>query len=158
MVGGETAGEPPTLKRFRYRRTTAPLAQLFILPVANIDKVAGDGGGGGHGGRNQVGAAPLALPAFEVAIAGRGTALARRELVGIHGQAHAAAGLAPFEAGLAKDPVKPFALGLSFHLAAAGHDHRADALGYVVAATTAAAARRSSIRALVHEPMNTRSS
>ena len=56
------------------------------------------------------------------------------ELVGVHRQAHAAAGLAPFEAGFVEDAVEPFGFGLLLHLPAAGHDHRVDVLGDVVAA------------------------
>ncbi len=68
-----------------WRLTCCPLTvALPILPLANVDEVPGHGGGGGHGGRNQVRAAALALPALEVAVAGRGAALARLELVGIH--------------------------------------------------------------------------
>ena len=47
----------------------------------------------------------------------------------VHGEAHGAAGLAPFEAGLDEDTVEPFGLGLTAHLAGAGHDDRADAVG-----------------------------
>ena len=82
------------------RGQTVAARLLLVLPLADIDEVAGDGGGGGHGGRDQVRAAALALPAFEVAVAGGGAALARLELVGVHRQAHAAAGLAPLEARL----------------------------------------------------------
>ena len=49
------------------------------------------------------------------------------ELVGVHRQAHAAAGFAPFEAGFFEDAVEAFLLGLLLHLAAAGNDHRVDA-------------------------------
>ena len=77
-------------------------------------------------------AAPFALAAFEVAVAGRGTALARRELVGIHCQAHAAARLTPLEARLSKDLIEAFGFGLLLDLAAAGHDHRADVVGNFV--------------------------
>ena len=63
-----------------------------------------------------------------------GTALARLELVGIHRQAHAAAGLAPLEAGGREDLVEPFGLGLPLDQAAAGHDHRLHAVGDAVAA------------------------
>ena len=52
------------------------------------------------------------------------TAFARRELVGVHGQAHAAARFAPFEAGLAEDAVEPFCFGLGLDQRAAGHHHR----------------------------------
>ena len=54
---------------------------------------------GRHRGRDQMRAATLALAAFKIAVRGRSTTLAGRELVGIHGQAHAAARLAPVETG-----------------------------------------------------------
>src|ERR1700677_1285759 len=59
-----------------------------LIPLAHVDEMPGDGGGGGHRWRNQVGAALVALPAFEIAVRGRGATLAGRELVGIHGKAH----------------------------------------------------------------------
>ena len=61
-------------------------------------------------------------------------ALARLQLVGIHGQAHAAARLAPLEPGLLEYPVQPLGLGLTLDRPAAGHDHRADACRQRVAA------------------------
>jgi len=59
----------------------------------------GDRRGRRHGGRDQMGAALVALPALEVAVEGGRAALARGELVGVHRQAHRAARLAPVEAG-----------------------------------------------------------
>ena len=50
-------------------------------------------------------------------VRGRSTALARPELVGIHAEAHGAAGLAPVEAGFHEDLVEPFGLGLFLHQA-----------------------------------------
>jgi hypothetical protein len=65
-----------------------------------------DGRGGGHGRADQVGAPAGALAAFEVAVAGGGAALARLQPVGVHRQAHAAARLAPLEAGGLEDLVQ----------------------------------------------------
>ena len=48
------------------------------LVLSYVYEVAGDGGGGGHAGGDQMGSAPLALAAFEVAVGGRCTALAGR--------------------------------------------------------------------------------
>src|SRR5262249_3531770 len=81
---------------------------------------------GCHGGGDEVRAAAFALAAFEIAVAGAGTALAGLELVGIHRQAHAAAGFTPVEAGFFEDAIEAFLLGLLFHLAAAGNDHGID--------------------------------
>ena len=125
--------------------------------LADVGEVAGDGGGGGHGRADQVGAAARALAALEVAVAGAGGSLAGLELVGVHGQAHAAPRLPPFGAGLQEDAVEPLGLGLVPDLLAAGHDQRPHARGRLAAWKTRAAARRSSIRPLVHEPMKTTS-
>ena len=55
-------------------------------------------------GRHQDGAAGgRALAALEVAVGGRGAELVADELVGVHGEAHRAAGAAPLEAGVAED-------------------------------------------------------
>src|SRR5690349_9037310 len=43
-----------------------------------------------HGHRHEVGPAALALASLEVAVGGGGTALPRRQLVGVHAQAHRA--------------------------------------------------------------------
>src|ERR1700689_4140100 len=81
----------------------------------HIGEAAGDGGGGGHGRADEMGAAAAALAALEIGVGGRGAALARLELVGVHGEAHRAAGLAPFEARLEEDAVEPLLLGLVLH-------------------------------------------
>src|SRR5580698_2096658 len=64
-------------------------------PVANIDEVACNRGCRGHFRADEMGASAAALAAFEVAVAGGSTALAGREDVGVHAQAHRTAGLAP---------------------------------------------------------------
>ena len=71
-----------------------------------------------------MGAAGIALASLEVAVRGGGAAFARLKAVGIHRQAHGAARLAPFEAGLDKDFVEPLLLGLLFHQAGAGNHQR----------------------------------
>src|SRR6266705_7027036 len=96
---------------FRSIRATA----LTLLPLPNINEMPGDRGCRRHRGRHQVRAALVALAAFEVAVRGRGAALARRELVGIHRETHGAAGLAPLEAGLQKNLVEPLGLRLLLH-------------------------------------------
>src|SRR5581483_10781840 len=105
----------------------------LVLPLPNIDEMPGGGGRGGHGGGNKVRAAAFALAPFEIAVARAGAALAGLELVGVHGQAHAAAGLAPVEARFFEDSIEAFLLSLLFHLAAAGDDHRVDGAGNAVA-------------------------
>ena len=60
-------------------------------------------------------------------------ALARRELVGVHGQAHRAARLPPVEAGGGEHPVEPLGLGLVLHGERAGHDEGAHAVLHLAA-------------------------
>src|SRR5574343_1599098 len=76
--------------------------------LAHVGKPASNGGGGGHGGAHQVGTPTGALTAFEVAVGGGGTTLARLQPVGVHGQAHGATRLAPFKACRLEDLVQPF--------------------------------------------------
>ena len=79
-----------------------------------------------------------------------------RELVGVHRQAHRAPGLAPLEAGGGEHLVEALGLGLGLHLHRARHHQRAHAVAAPCGrAATSAAARRSSMREFVHEPMNT---
>src|SRR3546814_1174886 len=61
-----------------------------------------------HGGRQQMRPRPRPLPADEIAVGGRGAALLRRHLVGVHREAHRAARLAPFKARFNEDTVQPF--------------------------------------------------
>ena len=82
---------------------------------------------------DEVGATALALASLEVAVGRRGAALPRRELVGVHAQAHRAAGEAPLGAGLGEDLVQALVLGLQPHPGRAGHDEHAHAVGDPVA-------------------------
>ena len=103
-------------------------------------------------------AGAAALTSLEVAIGGGGDTLAGRGDVGVHAQAHRAAGTAPVESGAPEHLIEAFALGLGLDLLGAWYDHRVDVGGDFATLTTAAAARRSPIRELVQDPMNTRSS
>ena len=102
-------------------------------------------------------AAAGALAAFEVAVRRRRAALARLEPVVVHREAHRAARLAPLEAGVAEDAVEPLGFGLRLHEPGARHDHREldVATRRAGRARPPRPARRSSMRELVHEPMNT---
>src|SRR5579883_7835 len=93
------------------------------LPVADVHEMAGDRRRRGHGRADQVRASALALAALEVAVAGAGAALAGRQAILVHGQAHRAPRLAPLEAGLLEDAIQPLALGLPLDQARAGDDH-----------------------------------
>src|SRR5258706_12056340 len=96
--------------------------------------MAGYGGCGGHYGAYQVGAAVFALAALEIAIGGAGAALVRRQDIGVHADAHAAAGIAPLETGRGENFVEAFLFGLGFDAARAGNNKRLlDAAGYVLA-------------------------
>src|SRR5262249_33160144 len=92
------------------------------VELADVDEVAGDGSGGGHNRADQGRAAIAALASLEVAIRGAGAALVRRQSVGVHADAHAAARVAPFETGLRKDFVETFFFGLRLDAAGAGND------------------------------------
>src|SRR4029079_14468938 len=95
-------------------------------PLPDVDEAPLDGGRGGHLRGHEVGAPATALAPLEVAVGGRGAALARREDVRVHAQAHRSAGAAPVEAGGAEDLVEALALGLRLHLHRAGNDHRVE--------------------------------
>ena len=75
-----------------------------------------------------MGAPALALPALEVAVGRRGAALSGLEGVGVHAQAHRAAGTAPLGAGLLEDHVEPFVLGLQPDPHRTGYDEQAGVL------------------------------
>src|SRR4051794_17119781 len=76
----------------------------------------------------------LALATLEVAIARADDVLARRALVAVHGDAHAAAGFAPLGACRAEDLVEAFALRLGLHLLRPRHHHHPPLVGDVAAA------------------------
>src|SRR5258708_1562728 len=84
--------------------------------------MASYGGGRGHHRADEVRAAVLALAALEIAIAGAGAALVRRQDVGVHADAHAAAGVAPLETGGGENLVESFFFGLRFDAARARHN------------------------------------
>jgi len=89
-------------------------ASETYLEVAGVGDRAGDGGSGDHDRTHQdCPAGGGTLPALEVAVGGTGAELVADELVGIHREAHRAAGGAPLEAGLAQHLVDAefFALG-----------------------------------------------
>src|SRR3546814_16512690 len=68
-------------------------------------------------------AAPLAV--LEIAVRGRGAALARVQPVGIHPDAQRTSRLATVEAGVAENPVEPLLLGLPPDAHRPGNDPRA---------------------------------
>ncbi len=83
-----------------------------------------------HRWRDEVCTSASTLPALEVAIRCGGATLTGFEAIGIHGQAHRAARLTPFETGIAEDTVETFGLGLGFDQTGARHDKgQLDAVG-----------------------------
>src|SRR5262249_38734036 len=78
---------------------------------------------------HEVRPAAWALPAFEIAVRSRGTAVAGREEIVVHAEAHRAARLAPFETRGSEHLVEPFLLGLPLHETRAGNDDRLDSCG-----------------------------
>jgi len=85
-------------------------------------------------GAYQVGAAVFALAALKIAIGGAGAAFVGRQDVGIHADAHAAAGVAPLKTGGGENFVEPFLFGLGLDAARAGNDQGLlDGAGYVLA-------------------------
>src|SRR4051794_5309362 len=80
--------------------------------------------GGCHRRTDEVRASTLALTPFKIAVGGGCAAFAGAKAVVVHPQAHRAARLAPFEAGVAKHLVEAFLLGLRLYEPRARHDHR----------------------------------
>src|SRR5262249_33287369 len=106
---------------------------LLREKLTDIGKVAGDSSGRRHRRTDQVGAAAWSLAALEIAIAGACRPLAGPEPICIPRHAHAAPRLPPFGAGLDKDAVEPFGLGLVPHSLAAGHHQRLHGRGRLAA-------------------------
>src|SRR5882672_1969671 len=69
-------------------------------------------------------ASAAALPALEVAVAGRGAAFAGLQNVGVHPQTHRAASLAPLKAGASKDLVESLRLCRPLYGLRSGDNHR----------------------------------
>src|SRR5687768_8341226 len=101
----------------------------LVVQVGGGRQVTEHGGGGGDLRRDQVRTAALALPAFEVAVGGGRGALTGGQLVGVHAQAHRAARVPPFGAGLLEDEVQSLLDGLQPHARGAGNDQHPYAVG-----------------------------
>lgn len=99
--------------------------------MTNIDKVSLDGCCDRHSRRDEMRASARSLSPFEISIAGRGTALSWLEHVGIHREAHTAAGFSPLESCIFEQAVEPLLFGLLFHEAGTGHDHRVNGLRHM---------------------------
>jgi MFS family permease len=108
-----------------------------------------------HGGAHQVRAPAAALAALEVAVRGGGAALARRSWSGFIARHMEQPASRHSKPGLLEDVGQPLFLGLRAHEARARHDHGAQPSLIFLPFRISAAARRSSIRPLVQEPMKT---
>src|SRR5260370_15559148 len=103
------------------------------VEFADVDEMACYGGGCGHQRADQVRAAVFALAALEIAVGGAGAAFVGRQNVGVHADAHAAAGIAPLETGGGENFVQAFFFGLRFDAPRTGNDQRLlDAPGHVL--------------------------
>src|SRR5258707_6308469 len=100
------------------------LLDVRDIKFAHIHKMSGNRGSRGHDRADEVRAAVAALAAFEVAIRSAGSALMRRQNVGVHADTHAAACIAPFESRVGENFVEAFFFGGSFDSARAGNDQR----------------------------------
>src|SRR5271165_5444706 len=113
------------------RRKLIGRCGLWSLPPSpHVHEPPRDRRGRRHRGRNEMRAALVALAAFKIAVRGRGAALAGREFVRVHGEAHRAAGLPPLEAGGKENLVEPLGLGLGLHQARARNNHGVDPLAH----------------------------
>ena len=126
-----------------------------LLQVGGRGQRAADSGGRRDRHGHQVRAPALALPALEVAVGRRRAALLRSELVGVHAEAHRAAGTAPLRTRVDEDLVEALLDRLVAHAHRARHDEQAGAVGGLWPLMISAARRRSSMRPLVQEPTNT---
>ena len=136
-------------------RTKGSMVRRGPPRVPHVGEPPGDRGGRGHRGAHEVRARSLALPTLEVAIGGAGHALARAVVSPFMPTHIEQPGSRHSKPASAKIPVEPLGLGRALDRARARHHPR----GHHRAArprATAAAARRSSSRLFVHEPMKTR--
>src|SRR5260370_39749974 len=90
-------------------RNASMVLLILKFPIADIGKVAGHGGGGGHHGTHQMGAPTCAPAAFKVAVAGGSAALARGKNIRAHAQPHGASPFAPLKTRRAENGIEPFA-------------------------------------------------
>ena len=104
-----------------------------------------------------MGARTRPLPADEIAVGSRDGPRTGRHALAIGRDAQAAAGLTPFEAGLAEHPVESLGLASRFTRSDPGTIQAVTWSALWRPLATAAAARRSEMRLLVQEPMNTQS-
>jgi hypothetical protein len=81
-----------------------------------------------------MGSAAATLPTLEVAIGCAGATFSRRKDIWVHAEAHAAAGLSPFEASRFEDIIETFLFCLAFDCLGTRNDHGTHGFSDVVAA------------------------
>ena len=142
------------------RRVLSSKRQLnFCTPTPGYRQNARHCRGGGHGGGDQVRAAAFALAAFEVAVAGRWRSARRgRACRGSCARHMLQPASRHSKPASLKTRSRPSLSACCFTCPLPGTTIALTRLRHVVAADDGAAARKSSMRALVQEPMNTRSS
>src|SRR5262249_488179 len=96
--------------------------------MPDIDKVSFDGCGNRHGRRHKMRSASCSLSPFKITITGRCATFPSLEHISVHGQTHAAAWLAPFEAGCREHTIETLFFSLLFDQTGTGHHHRAHRL------------------------------
>src|SRR5699024_1595571 len=107
------------------------------LPI--FDEIGGAGQPAGHTGRHrdlrrdQVRASALSLTSLEIAVGSGSAALPRRELIGIHSQAHRASRTSPFGAAVLENHVETLLFGLQTYSHGPGY-HQHTMLGRHMAA------------------------
>jgi hypothetical protein len=80
-----------------------------------VGKMPVDRGGRHHCGRHQMSTRARALPAAEIAVGRRGTALAWCDQITVDADTQRAPGLSPFQSSIAEDAIKALLLGLPFY-------------------------------------------
>ena len=90
-------------------------------------------GGGGHFRADQMGAPAFALASFKVTVRCRRATFFVAQFVGVHGQAHTAAGVAPLGARFNKDAVEPLFFTLVTNGFRARNHQHANAFGDLLA-------------------------
>ncbi len=99
-----------------------------------VNKVARDGCRGRHRRAYEVRASTLTLPPFKIPVGCRSATLAGLEAIGIHGQAHRATGLAPFEARSFENFIQPLTLCLRLYQSGPRHSQcKLDVASYALA-------------------------
>src|SRR3954469_21271301 len=102
----------------------------FSQHRSDIGQAAGNRRRRRHRWTYQMGTAAPSLSSLEVAVRGRGTALARTEEIVIHAETHGAAGISPLEACIDEDTVQPLSFGGLLDLLRSGNNQGTHSIGH----------------------------